>query len=130
MAAGSTPGRVGRRCIWASWPNGNAADWIGHPVQQQLPAAKLLLDSYHGLKHLADCAGVLYGEQACEAQRWVDAARQRLLQQGASGVQTYVAAERAAVRWPRKGAALAEGMACLARRAESLAYAERLALGQ
>src|SRR5579884_3930969 len=126
MAAGSTPGRVGRRCIWASWPNGNAADWIGHPVQQQLPAAKLLLDSYHGLKHLADCAGVLYGEQACEAQRWVDAARQRLLQEGASGVQAYLAAERAGVRSPRKRAALTEVMGYFARRSDSLGYAERL----
>lgn len=108
---------------------GDGADWIRHQTQQQLPGAPLLLDIYHALKHLADCAGVLYGEQE-QAQRWVDAARQRLLQEGASGVQAYLAAERAAVRSPPKRAALAEVSGYFGRRADSLGYAERLALGQ
>jgi hypothetical protein len=123
-------GRLGIRQTAEVSVLGDGADWIRHQVQQQLPGAKLLLDIYHGLKHLADCAGVLYSEQADQTQHWVEQARQRLLQEGASGVQTYLAAERAAVRSSRKRAALTEVMAYFARRAESLAYAERLALGQ
>jgi hypothetical protein len=123
-------GRLGIRQSTDVTVLGDGADWIRHQTQQQLPGAPLLLDIYHGLKHLADCAGVLYGEQAAEAQRWVDAARQRLLQEGGSGVQAYLAAERAAVRSPRKRAALAEVMGYFARRSDSLGYAERLALGQ
>jgi hypothetical protein len=123
-------GRLGIRQTAEVSVLGDGADWIRHQTQQQLPGAPLLLDIYHALKHLADCAGVLSGEQADQAQRWVDAARQRLLPEGASGVQAYLATERAAVRSPRKRAALAEVSGYFGRRADSLGYAERLALGQ
>ena len=53
-----------------------------------------------------------------------------LLQEGASGVQAYLAAARAVVRSPTKRAALAEVSSYFARRADCLGYAERLSLGQ
>jgi hypothetical protein len=123
-------GRLGIRQTREVSVLGDGADWIRHQVHKQLPGAKLLLDIYHGLKHLADCVKVLYGEQAAEAQRWVEAARQTLLREGTSGVQAYLAAERAAVRSPTKRAALAEVSGYFARRSDCLGYAERLSLGQ
>ena len=89
-----------------------------------------MLDIYHGSEHLSTCGKVLHGEGTAQAQAWLEAGRQALLRAGAAGVQAYLAAERAGVRSAAKRAALADARGYFARRAECLAYAERLALGQ
>jgi Uncharacterised protein family (UPF0236) len=109
---------------------GDGAEWIRNQTHKQLPGAKLLLDIYHSCEHLAEGAKALYGEGTAEVDRWVEAARRALLQEGAGGVQAFVTAERAAVRSPRKREALREMAGYFERRADSLGYAERLALGQ
>jgi len=109
---------------------GDGADWIRNQAQKQLPGAKQLLDIYHSSEHLSACGKVLYGEGTVEAKTWLDAGRQALLTAGAAGLQAYLAAERALVRSAAKRAALADAAGYFARRAETLDYGQRLALGQ
>jgi hypothetical protein len=109
---------------------GDGADWIRNQAHKQLPGAKQVLDIFHASEHLSACAQVLHGEGTAEAKAWLQAGRQALLTAGATGVQTYLAAERALLRSATKRAALASAAGYFGRRAETLGYAERLALGQ
>jgi hypothetical protein len=109
---------------------GDGADGIRNQAPKQLPGAGQLLDIYPSWEHLSACGKVLHGEGTAQAQAWLDAGRQALLRAGGAGVQAYRAAERAGVRSVAKRSALADAMGYFARRAECLAYAERLALGQ
>jgi hypothetical protein len=109
---------------------GDGADWIGNQARKQLPGSRQLLDIYHSCAHLADCARVLFGAGAAEAQAWVAAGRQALLTGGAEGVQAHLASQQSRTRSAAKRAALADVVGYFAHRAECLGYAERLALGQ
>jgi hypothetical protein len=122
--------RLGIREAAAVTVLGDGADGTRNQARRQLPGAGLLLDIYHASEHLSDCAKVLYGEGAAEAQAWVDVGRQALLTAGASGVQAHLAAGRARVRSAAKRAALDAAAGYFARRADCLGYAERLACGQ
>jgi hypothetical protein len=93
-----------------------------------LPGAARLLDIYHAAEHLSGCAKVLHGEGAT-ATAWVDAGRQRLLTEGAAGVQAHLAAARTGVRSAAKRRALDEATRYFARRADYLGFAGRLAQG-
>jgi len=123
-------GRLGIRDPSVVSVLGDGAGWIATQTEAQLPGAKQLLDIYHGLAHLADCARVLYGEGTPQAQAWQDGGRQALLSQGSDGVQAHLAATRAEVRSAAKRGALAELSRYFAHRAGQLGYAERLAQGQ
>ncbi len=109
---------------------GDGADWIRNQARKQLPGADQLLDIYHSSEHLSDCARVLYGEGAAEAEAWVEAGRRALLTAGAAGVQAHLAAARARARSAAKRAALADAAGYFGRRAELLGYAGRLGAGQ
>jgi hypothetical protein len=123
-------GRLGIRRTADVTVLADGADWIRNQAQRQLPGAGLLLDIYHGLEHLSDCAGVLFGEGAAAAQAWMDAGRQALLREGASGVQAHLAGARTRARSAAQRQALAEAAGYFERRAECLGYAARLAAGQ
>lgn len=122
--------RLGIRDCSAITVLGDGADWIRNQAHKQLPGAKQLLDIYHSLEHLSDCARVLYGEGAAEAKAWVETGRRALLTAGAAGVQAHLAAGRAQTRSAAKRAALVDAAGYFERRADCLGYAERLALGQ
>ena len=123
-------GRLGIKDASAVSVLGDGADWIRNQARRQLPGAGQLLDIFHAAEHLSDCARVLYGEGAAEAQAWVDAGRQALLTAGAAGVQAHLAAGRSRARSAAKRAALADAVGYFARRADLLGYAGRLAAGQ
>ncbi len=109
---------------------GDGAEWIGNQARKQLPGHKPVLDIYHASEHLSDCAKVLYGEGVPGARAWVEAGREALLREGASGMQAYLAAAGEEARSAAKRAALAEVSQYFERRADRLGYAGRLALGQ
>lgn len=108
---------------------GDGAEWIWNQARVQLPGSKGLLDIYHGAEHLADCAGVLYGDGSA-ARTWLDAGRLALLTDGAAGVQAHLADARPGVRSATKRQALDDTGRYFERRAAYLGYAERLAGGQ
>ena len=122
--------RLGIRDAAAVTVLADGADWIRNQTRRQLPGAAQLLDIFHACEHLADCAGVLYGEGSARARAWVAAGRQALLTAGAAGVQAHLAAARAAARPGAKRAALSGAAGYFGRRAELLGYAARLAAGQ
>ncbi len=95
-----------------------------------MPGAKPLLDVFHGSEHRSDCARVLYGEGAAQAFAWGDAGRQTLRAAGAAGVQAHLATGRAEAWSAAKRAAFSDAAGSFERRADALAYAERLAQGQ
>jgi len=123
-------GRLGIRDPSVVTVLGDGASWIETQAETQLPGAEQLLDIYHALEHLGDCARVLYGEDAKQAQVWVDRGRAALLSEGNTGVQAQLAAARARVRAKAKREALDEAAGYFGRRAECLGYAARLARGQ
>ena len=108
----------------------DGADWIGKQTRGQLPGAKPLLDVFHGSEHRSDCARVLYGEGAAQAFAWGDAGRQTLRAAGAAGVRAHLATGRAEAWSAAKRAAFSDAAGSFERRADALAYAERLAQGQ
>jgi hypothetical protein len=123
-------GRLGIRDPSVVTVLGDGASWIETQAETQLPGAEQLLDIYHALEHLGDCARVLYGEGPGQAQAWVDRGRAALLSEGNTGVQAHLAATRARLRAKAKRKALDEAAGYFGRRAECLGYAGRLARGQ
>jgi hypothetical protein len=64
---------------------GDGAEWIWNLAQERFSGAAQLLDIYHGVEHLAEAARQALAEGP-ERERWLDAARRRLIGDGYLGV--------------------------------------------
>jgi len=107
----------------------DGARWIWKQVERCLPGAQGVLDIYHASEHLYQAAQAIYGEQAA-VEHWVAARRQSLLRRGSEALMEELAAERRALRSPRKRASLESLIAYFQPHRAHTCYAERLAAGQ
>lgn len=129
----------GRR--WKAWrkrlglPDASAitlladgAKWIWEEQRKHLSHADGVLDVYHALQHVAATSQALHSDSAA-ADAWLDTARQTLLQQGWSGIEAFLQAERAS-RTDAERTELDALRNYLAPHAQHLNYAERLSDGR
>jgi hypothetical protein len=109
---------------------GDGAGWIWDLAGEHFAGAAQVLDVYHATEHLAAAGRAAFGEGP-ELQRWLDAARRRLVGDGYAGVCE-------ALRRPAGAAGAAAGLADAAGgvlnyfcgHRERLGYAVRLLRGQ
>ena len=85
-------GRLGIRQTGELTVLADGAKWIWREVEKHLPGAAGVLDFYHAGEHLHAAAITLRGEGS-GAEAWYQAHRRILLEAGASGVLTSLAAE-------------------------------------
>lgn len=74
---------------------GDGAEWIWKSVDQVFHQPRQTLDIYHGLEHLAQACKQTYGDGTELARTRYERAQALLLHQGAGGVETFLAEERA-----------------------------------
>jgi hypothetical protein len=109
---------------------GDGAEWIWNQAEQRFFGAAQVLDVYHGVEHLAAVARQVFGE-GTEQQRWLEAARQRLVGDGYCGVCEVLAQPLAdAQRQQQLNAAAGEALNYFCGQQGRLGYAVRLRRGQ
>jgi hypothetical protein len=108
----------------------DGARWIWERVELYWSQAIGTLDIYHALEHIAAAGKALYGEATPETHRWIDRARDVLLQDGHAGMKRLLAESRLiAVRGTQRHG-LDELEHYLDAHADHLHYAQRLAEGR
>jgi hypothetical protein len=123
-------GRLGIRDPSAVTVLADGADWIWRRAEVYLPGATGVLDIFHALEHVSDCAKVVYGEGSEAARRWAEGSRQALLSAGGEALQARIAAAHNRARGKKKRQALEELAGYFERQRGHLGYAARLAAGQ
>jgi hypothetical protein len=106
----------------------DGAKWIWEEQRQHLRDAEGVLDVYHALEHVSALSKVLHADPTA-AQAWLDRARQTLLSQGWTGIESLVQAG-AAQRTNFEQAAVETLLDYLAPHQDHLHYAQRLAAGR
>jgi len=123
-------GRLGIRARQRIDVLADGAKWIWERVSFYWSQAAGTLDIYHALEHVAATGKALYGEGTIETRVWTDRARETLLAQGWSGIQSLILETRPnAVRAAQRNS-LTELEGYLRAHSSHLNYAERLAEGR
>ncbi|MBX3440183.1 MAG: ISKra4 family transposase [Planctomycetaceae bacterium] len=106
----------------------DGAKWIWEQQRAHLRDADGVLDIYHALQHVSDLGKVLHPDPAA-AQHWTAQARERLLQAGWSGIETFVQ-PGSQQRTEKEQTAVDALLDYLAPHQDHLSYAPRLAEGR
>lgn len=108
----------------------DGAPWIWQGVRDRLSQADGVLDVFHALEHVAATARVLHGEGTEAAASWRDAARQRLLAEGWSGIEAWLAEQHRTQKKRARRKTLQELTDYLGRQCDHLDYRRQLEQGR
>lgn len=108
---------------------GDGAAWLWNLADRHWPAARQVLDFWHGVEHLATAATAVGGDGPA-TQAHLEVGRHLLLADGYAGVTQWVGTLAAQVPAGGEGAALGELLNYFAEHQERLSYAARLRRGQ
>lgn len=123
-------GRLGIRPQETIHAVADGARWIWEALASEFRFVEGVLDVYHALEHLAQTGRALYGEGTHEAERWLDAARRKMLSGGWPALQEHLTNSRSAAHRGAQRQALRQAFQYFRHHEEHLNYAQQLAAGR